>query len=527
MATNILDITQKIAEFQSIQIKKLLASIGRLGIVPLPKIDAQDYTPNFVIGSNDTQQCTCVNYLDLSKCGASQLADAVHEAIWEEYTGVFGISLERAFPFSFPKNRLLVGQEIQQRLNANIVFVLEPPKKTAKNPQGVLETMKPGKKKGEFVPVVASDPMYYLYETDDTFSRNRGNTLDLGPKKNISQVTEIKTTHAFTSQEIIAVLVPEILYERFSKELHEHFPGKVKKLPSVIKPINKLPEMLDIMHQEHIEAGMLNLSVPDYENTLKQLAQNRKRFALHAVRLHTEFDYTPRYIANLSNDSKLLAEANALVLKQNQDDSGWILIPQTKVCQCNHENVKLSNRFAEGARFREKLLAAKGTMQTVRFATEADKLEFLKKGVAGMQGVDAVSFNYDSLVPGLVSNSPIVLASYPPELKTKMDPIALEQSGRAAMIMERASELKRQTEQQEAAQKEAERRDKAARIIQKTTRKYFDRQCLQQYEMARKQHEEAQIALRNAEQALTKVTARLEQRKLKVAPRNGLEPLTQ
>ena len=129
MTTTILDVTQKIAEFQKIQIKKALDSINQLGIVPLGKINTQGYTPNFVVGSEGTQENVCVNYLNLAACSPAVKKDAIHEAVWEEYTGIFGISLERAWPFSFPKNGLLFAQEIQSRLSANIVFVLEPPKR--------------------------------------------------------------------------------------------------------------------------------------------------------------------------------------------------------------------------------------------------------------------------------------------------------------------------------------------------------------------------------------------------------------
>jgi hypothetical protein len=510
MATTILDVTRKIAEFQQAQIKKALDSISQLGIVPLAQVNIQGYTPNFVIGSEATQNSTCVNYLNLAECTAAVTEkDVIHEAVWEEYTGVFGISMERAWSFSFQKNSLLTVQEICSRFCTNIVFVVQPPMK-----------------KGIATPVTEGEGamMQCYYEVPvrigvghDGFSRSRGESLDCAPKKVVSQLTEIKTSHTFGKQEIIAVLVPEALYEYHSKELSEYFPGKIIKVSDTIKPINKLPDILQIMHGESITRDTLQLRVPDYEGVLaNQIAKRHKKFSLHAVRLHTVFDFTPRFIHNLAKSSGLLEKANACILKENKNGSAWVLVHQAKVFDAKKTKSfrslsgVLSGRF-DTTFFREAFLKAKGEMLSSRFLTDEHqptKTHHLQKGIESLVEVDAIQFDYDRLVQGLPSHSKILLLSYPPCCKSNIDVKGLENRGQALI----AKEIEVKTNQEAEKKVIEEKREKSAIVIQTIARKYLNKKLCSEHEIALKRYEEAQAALRGAEQNLTDITAKLNRR---------------
>ncbi len=519
MSTTILDITQKIAEFQEAQIKKALGSINSLGIVPLEKINTEGYTPNFVIGSAETQNSTCVNYLNLGACTPLVTQkDVIHEAVWEEYMGVFGISMERAWSFSFQKNPLLTAQEIQARLCTNIVFVLKPPSE-----------------KGIATPIsgVQGAMIDYYYQKPvnigidhDGFSCVRGKTLDGTPKKNIPQLMEIKTYHIFSKEEIIAVLVPESLYEYHSKELSEYFQEKVLKVLNVVKPINRLPEMLRIMHSEHIPENTLSLPVPDYESVLEsQIAKNHKQFSLHAVRLPTVFDFTPRYIHNLSNSHNLLKLLNADLLKENEDGSAWVLVHQTKCfdAQKNESFRKysgiLSSRF-DNTFCREQLLKAKAKIQTTRFVTDENtpqKTALLKKGIESLSEVHAIQVEYDDLAKklsnkgkGICSKTKVLLLSYPDKCKANVDPKVLEKIGQIAILKEK-EEKNRQEAEKKALE---EKREKAARVIQSFVRKCLEKKLLSQHDLALKHYKEAKASLQLAEKNLNQIQEKLKRRNI-------------
>ncbi|HXH54843.1 MAG TPA: hypothetical protein VNK03_03765 [Gammaproteobacteria bacterium] len=513
MTTTILDVTQKIADFQRIQIKKALDSINQLGIVPLGKINTQSYTPNFVLGGEETQKNVCVNYLDLTACSSSVTEeDAIHEAIWEEYTGVFGISMERTFPFSFPNNNFLFAQETESRLSTNIVFVLDPPtKKGVPTPvtEGAGATMNV-----YYEPLVAGAAPF----NHDGFSRARERSLDLAPKKTISQVTEIKTNHTFTKQEIIAVLVPPMLHDHFSKELNEYFPGKVIKVPYTqgAKAVNKFPDILRIMHKEAIAPGQIALTVPDYERTLKQMAKHYKKFSLHAMRLHTVFDFTPRYIHNLSRSANLLQKANACVLKENANGSGWVLMHQAKISDSKGRALMplLSSRF-DNVALKKELLAAKDEMQSTRILTDgkaAEKVHFLKKGIESLSEVDAIHIDYDRLIqiPELLSQSQILLLSYPAHCKNNMNVKLLEQKGRE--VIERQSEAKTSQEDIQKKMREEKQREEAAKVIQACARRHLSKKLLGDYRVALNNYKAAQASLHTAGQGLTAITEKLKRR---------------
>lgn len=171
-----LDVTKKLDEFRNTQIQKILASISQNGISPVSKIKP-DCPINIAMGSKESQQTVCVNYLDLKDCSQTERQAAIHEAVWEEYMGILGISLERAWPFTFFKtDKYLALQEIKSRMYSNVVFVIKPPTKPYVTPSKTTTTYR-----GYTTQKCYQNPSA---TSDDGFSQKRGISLNSGKKIN-------------------------------------------------------------------------------------------------------------------------------------------------------------------------------------------------------------------------------------------------------------------------------------------------------------------------------------------------------
>ncbi len=391
MAKTITDVSQQIIEHKNSQIQNVLRSIQRRGIVPLAAI-SKDCQVNFILGSSETQQNVCVNYLDLSKCTVDQCKHAIKVAVWEEYTGIFGISLERAWPFAVQQNPALVQEEITQRLCNNIVFVLAPPNKPCK--QGRLAAS----------PSIRVNKCYEFFKqkeeqlSTDGMSQQRGQCLDLDSSV-APEVTEIKTSHHFKDEEILAVLVPQHLVPLLPEEFATGFKDKIILVENTktLKPIAKIPQSLTILHKETITPGT-SFSVPDYEKVIyEKILPQHQQFSLHAVRLQTNFDFIPRYIANLSQNTALINASQAIVLTEYPDNSGWVLVHKSKVI-----DPEVSKKIKQtGASFsphldpseiRDKILSAKGSFNMSRYYGISKAAQV---GLCLVPGVTAIDIGYN------------------------------------------------------------------------------------------------------------------------------------
>ena len=76
-----------------------LQSLKTHGIISLKDIEgnAEGLIVNYVVGTQRIQGNVCLNHLDLSSCSAGVKRDAIKVSVYEEYTGIMGISLERSF----------------------------------------------------------------------------------------------------------------------------------------------------------------------------------------------------------------------------------------------------------------------------------------------------------------------------------------------------------------------------------------------------------------------------------------------
>ncbi len=399
MPKRIADVEQKIIEHRDLQIQKTFRSIQQHGIVPMDALEKveKDCQPTFIFGSAETQKNVCVNYLDLKNSSIGECKRAIKFAVWEEYTGIFGISLERIWSLDVQKDPKLVASEIIERLRNNIVLVLKPPTNVSKVSQ-------PIKKGDSSKPVTTTNLCYQLRNlrgmmvSADGISQIGGECLTL-EQLSTEQVMEIKTDHKFNKEEILAVLIPENLIHLLPVGFNEHFSGKINSVPmtSKLMPINKIPEILKIIHGETIPSGMMEVRVPDYEGVLcNKILPQYKQFSLHAVRLQTRFDFMARFVANLNDSASILKDALACNLVEYPDHSGWVLVHKSKITD-------LKKRFSEADIVRLKLngthllesdrvsriLETKKQFRMNRCCDVLSSVE--QKGLCSLEGVTAIN----------------------------------------------------------------------------------------------------------------------------------------
>ena len=246
----------------------IFKSIAKNGLISLSKIK-QECLVNFVLGTSSVQSSICVMLLDFKSCSTYEIDSAIKIALWEEYTGVFGISLERAWPFVSPNKPDILKEQIIQRLCQNIVFVLKPPPFHVTIPEhGTI----PGSKRNDA----------YVYSNNDGPSQER-NAFLTGSNLACEKVTKLKTDISFSSEDILYILVPEKLMTLAS----QHFPNKkIIPVPMTHDPviINKVPQILNYLHNQEEYPKGISCRVPDYETVLKEkILPKYKDFSLHAV----------------------------------------------------------------------------------------------------------------------------------------------------------------------------------------------------------------------------------------------------
>jgi len=338
----------------------LLSSVNKHGLVPLSSIP-KSTTVNFVFGSQDVHQNICVNYLKLAGKRKGHIRQALKVAIWEEYMGVAGISLERGWPFLSKEGPAAVA-EIQERLMSNIVFVLSPPKKQSLVAYPIGQA-----------PHITNRKECYELQTEgfmegvssDGMSHSRGQVLTDNTPGESDYVTEVKTKHHFSHDEILAILVPEDLIPLAQSALSD-LSDKIQPVSYKEETLVKIPDMLRILHQETL-ATPFTFRAPDYESALIKTGLCNQNFSLHAIRLMTSFDIMPRYCIDLEKHHKALTRANAQIVHQDSADSGWYLVHQSKVMN-QAKNIKTMQRhirdFRTGDRvnlsLRKALINSKG-----------------------------------------------------------------------------------------------------------------------------------------------------------------------
>jgi hypothetical protein len=341
-------------------------------------------------------------------------------------------------------------------------------------------------------------------------SQSRGSCLDTGRSIKSPRLLEIKTSHNFGHKEIIHVLVPEHLMELLPRQFTEAFDGKLISIPFTEKmvPINKIPQILEVLHGESIPSGSLDCSLPDYETALTRIAGAIPEFSLHAVRLHTPFDYAPRYIANLSVSAKLLSAAHAHTLKEYPNGSGWVLVHKTKMV-----NIPLEKRCGvsmsaclDPRAIREAIIAARQPM-SMSFYHQRLSLQQLR-GLCCLNDTTALVIDYSNPISPIVSE-PVTMLSFPEKLKVTIGD--LEQLAKLGSIAEAEErELK--------ARAEAEARKlEAIKTIQACIRTRIAMANFETYRVAKKECEDSAKEVQLIEESLRLAQAKAEKARAKLA----------
>lgn len=387
---NFTDIQQLLDAYTNKLNGRIFESIAQNGLVPLGSIDEKCLV-NFVLASSSkVQKNICVNYLDLRGCHQKQIDAAITVALWEEYTGAFGISLERAWPLSSCDRINPLVSQIVGRLWQNIVFVLKPPveKISVGNINNAQKFMNVCYQKNQGL-------------SPDGFSQERGCLLTDNSNANAvsEHVTEIKTEKHFSSADILAILVPEHL-----KDLAEKFflSSGFKIIPvSMTKSfvtLNRIPKILESLHGQKIE-GSLDFNVPDYEKILKEnIVPKYGNFSLHTVRLITPYDISIRYIDNVSNTQQILQSTQAKIVKEYADGSGWALVHASQVLKVSEETTKmLAIRMQTSLEklviqrvntaVRDALIAAKGSHAMINYFDTLHEQARRNLSALGIKGV--------------------------------------------------------------------------------------------------------------------------------------------
>ena len=292
--------------------KRIFESINTQGLCSYKKIQ-KTITPNPVTQIQGLDGCICVNYVNLEGAGELDVQLALETAVSEEYCGVYGISLERQWPFQRIQSPALLQMEATERLMNSAVFVLQPPKKA----------------KAEYELQYGHKAVVAFYELGgsslrDAFAQNRDKSVLTGKKiPHSARVTEIKTTKSFSMQEVLAILVPEHLFQM----AESIFKTNVISVPKKQQVLESIPEILHIYHDQKIDKP-LRVDAPNYSDVLARFVREKQitEFSLHAVRLLTNFDFVTRKIVGVSRNQPLLKNANAHIMRHDSDDSAWISV---------------------------------------------------------------------------------------------------------------------------------------------------------------------------------------------------------
>lgn len=299
-----------IPDTKQLAINGVLQSISNHGLVPLSQI------PKSVLANPVTQVQSldgdiCVNYVNLHKADAAETRLALSLAVEEEWCGIYGICLERQWTFQRFSSIDLLQAEASARLLQSMVFILNPPPNKMGN-----HILSGGK-----IPTAIS-----CYEPGkEGCTQQRARSVSTGSMMAYSnRITEIKTPHNFNKNEIMAVLVPEQLVEMAK----EFFPDlKIIPVISKVLTLHAIPKILELYHNEILKKP-LKVEAPDYLGAIKTYCENEHliTFSLHAVRLHTDFDFIIRPIAKIAGNEHIINSTYAKIAKKFDDDSAFIIV---------------------------------------------------------------------------------------------------------------------------------------------------------------------------------------------------------
>lgn len=318
---------------------KSLTSIRNQGLVPLEH-QSNLLQSNSVFNTESSKKNICVNYVNLKDKTADEAEVALHVATHEEYCGIYGILMERQWGFHRYNDQKMKLEEIQQRLQSSVVFILKPPHK---NP---LCYKVPGCE--EFIEI-----QFYQFSgvnaLTDGFSQSRGRSLVTGTDVKTQLVTEVKTIHQFAPVEILAALVPKNLMA-LAQTIFQNTAIQLIEVPLVEKEFSCIPAILKFLHNEAHEEKFL-VKCPDYMESLKKLVignSEMQRFAIHAVRLHTSFDFMPRYILNYENHSDFIQKNHGVVVSSFENHA-WVVFHKD-ICVSREKVItRLSVKYPEKA----------------------------------------------------------------------------------------------------------------------------------------------------------------------------------
>lgn len=272
-------------------------------------------------GSLQTQNIfknICVNYVNLNGLNQEKRRTALETVVFEEYCGIYGIILERQWPFQRFQDKAMRHTEIEERLMSSMVFVLAPPK---------LNPLKIVLNKGLSAPDIAFYHLESILTGDiknDSFSQSVGRNVltNQNVAFQTDRVTEIKTIHSFAENEILAILVPEEFVDRV----------KQKFINTVIIPVHTsrqtlqcIPEMLSLFQNESLSESV-EVNAPDFYSALYQFTKDNKieKFSTHALRMPTTFDYIARPIFDIEKNKDLISKTKGQVIEQFEDGNSWV-----------------------------------------------------------------------------------------------------------------------------------------------------------------------------------------------------------
>lgn len=350
---------------------KILESINQRGLCSLNKIPSGILT-NPVLQTQNLDGNICVNYLNFENASTAEIVQAVQVAVFEEYCGVYGISLERQWPFQRFESKALFHQEMFERLNHSIVFLLAPPTLG----KGIYPSMPQS--------VVAS---YTLSRGEfDGITQSRGRNLLDCSTDSCTRISEIKTTHHFHKREICAAFVPEGLYEVARAILKDI---QVIPVTPCIKKFRAIPEILKIFHS-HVLNQELSLTVPDYCSAIfSHIQQNKiKECSLHAVRLQTQFDFITRKVKSIVENADILEKTSSTIQHVYPDNSAWIIV---------HKNYGFSKvkLFEQVKKYLDKDLDAKNHFNKMQRANA--ECIALCEGLIKAKGEEVLTYLYQPL----------------------------------------------------------------------------------------------------------------------------------
>ncbi len=318
---------------------KTLISIRDHGLAPLNKQPNHSLS-NPTLNIQSIEGNICVNHVNLTNATTQEINTALHVAVHEEYCGIYGIAMERQWGlqrFNDEKTRL---QEMEERLQSCIVFILDPPGKLP------VETSVHGNN-NQLTKISHYEFFGIANPSSDGFSQVRGRSLVAQPIAQTNRVTEIKTVHTFNQQEIRAALVPAHLMN-LAKDIFANTPIKLIEVPSVAKEFTSFPEILTILHDEkHNQKFTANC--PDFSETLRQVItqdSTMKNFALHAVRLHTSFDFMPRYVLHYQQHSDFINKNHGMILSTNGNNA-WIIFHKSVCTSKQKTTERLQHSFPQ------------------------------------------------------------------------------------------------------------------------------------------------------------------------------------